>query len=60
MTYLTKETIQDVHSVYEQHLPRWRYFWASFNGGFDYRKSGLEMLRRYMNEDQQPGHQYEQ
>lgn len=60
MAYLTKETIQDVHSVYETHLPRWRYFWASFNGGFDYRKSGLEMLRRYMNEDQQPGHQYEQ
>lgn len=60
MAYLTKETIQDVHSVYETHLPRWRYYWASFNGGFDYRKHGLEMLRRYMNEEQQPGRQYEQ
>lgn len=58
MAYLTKETIKDVHSVYETHLPRWRYFWASFNGGFDYRKHGLEMLRRYMNEEQQPGDQY--
>ena len=58
MSYLTKETINDVHPVYASHLPRWRYYWASFNGGFDYRKSGLEMLRRYMNEDQQPGNQY--
>lgn len=55
---LTKETIQDVHSVYETHLPRWRYFWASFNGGFDYRNSSLQMLRKYMNENQQPGDQY--
>lgn len=57
---LTKETIQDVHSVYETHLPRWRYFWASFNGGFDYRNSSLQMLRKYMNEGQQPGDQYTQ
>lgn len=55
---LTKETIQNVHSVYEKHLPRWRYFWASFNGGFDYRNSSLQMLRKYMNEGEQPGDQY--
>jgi len=60
MSYLTKDTIKDVHPVYAKHLKRWRYFWASFNGGFDYRSSGLEMLRRYMNEDQQPGQQYAQ
>ena len=58
MSHLTEETINEVHSVYATHLPRWRYYWASFNGGFDYRKSGLGMLRRYMNEDQQPGDQY--
>tara|TARA_R110002153_G_scaffold15730_8_gene55932 strand:- start:3844 stop:5259 length:1416 start_codon:yes stop_codon:yes gene_type:complete len=60
MSYLTKDTITDVHPVYSKHLPRWRYFWASFNGGFEYRNSGLEMLRRYMNEDLQPGQQYAQ
>jgi hypothetical protein len=60
MSYLTKDTIKDVHPVYAKHLARWRYFWASFNGGFDYRSSGLEMLRRYMNEDLQPGQQYAQ
>ena len=60
MSYLTKDTITEVHSVYAKHISRWRYFWASFNGGFDYRHSSLEMLRRYMNEDQQPGQQYEQ
>ena len=60
MSYLTKDTITDVHPVYAKHLERWRYFWASFNGGFDYRNSNLEMLRRYMNEDQQPGQQYAQ
>jgi len=55
---LTKETIHNIHSVYETHLPRWRYFWASFNGGFDYRDASLGMLRKYMNEGQQPGDQY--
>ena len=60
MSYLTEDTIADVHPVYEKNLPRWRYFWASFNGGFDYRTTALGMLRRYMNEDQQPGRQYEQ
>ena len=60
MSYLTKDSITDVHPVYEKHLPRWRYYWASFNGGFDYRNDSLGMLRRYMNEGQQPGNQYSQ
>ena len=60
MSYLTKDTVKEVNPVYKKHIERWRYFWASFNGGFDYRNSSLEMLRRYMNEDSQPGQQYEQ
>ena len=60
MSYLTKDTIKDVHPIYAKHIERWRYFWASFNGGFDYRNSSLQMLRRYMNEDLQPGQQYAQ
>lgn len=60
MSYLTKDTVNEVNPVYKKHIERWRYFWASFNGGFDYRNSSLEMLRRYMNEDSQPGQQYEQ
>lgn len=60
MSYLTKDTIKDVHPVYAKHIDRWRYFWASFNGGFDYRNSSLQMLRRYMNEDLQPANQYAQ
>ena len=54
MSYLTKDTVKEVNPVYKKHIERWRYFWASFNGGFDYRNSSLEMLRRYMNEDSQP------
>ena len=60
MSYLTEDSITDVHPIYEKHLPRWRYYWASFNGGFDYRNDSLGMLRRYMNEGQQPGNQYSQ
>lgn len=56
---ITEDTVTKVHKIYETHLPRWRYYYASFNGGFDYRKSSLEMLRRYLNEDTQPGAQYE-
>lgn len=56
---ITEDTVTKVHKIYETHLPRWRYYYASFNGGFDYRKSSLEMLRRYLNEDLQPGAQYE-
>ena len=56
---ITKDDINKVHKIYETHLPRWRYYYASFNGGFDYRKTSLQMLRRYLNEELQPGHQYE-
>jgi hypothetical protein len=56
---ITRDNINKVHTIYETHLPRWRYYYASFNGGFDYRKSSLEMLRRYLNEEVQPGSQYE-
>ena len=56
---ITEGTVTKVHKIYETHLARWRYYYASFNGGFDYRKSSLEMLRRYLNEDTQPGAQYE-
>ena len=51
---ITEGTVTKVHKIYETHLARWRYYYASFNGGFDYRKSSLEMLRRYLNEDTQP------
>lgn len=56
---ITRDDINKVHKIYETHLPRWRYYYASFNGGFDYRKSSLEMLRRYLNEELQPGQQYD-
>ena len=56
---INKDDINKVHKIYETHLPRWRYYYASFNGGFDYRKTSLQMLRRYLNEELQPGHQYE-
>ena len=56
---INKDDINKVHKIYETHLPRWRYYYASFNGGFDYRKSSLQMLRHYLNEDLQPGQQYE-
>lgn len=56
---ITRDEVNKVHKIYETHLPRWRYYYASFNGGFDYRKSSLEMLRRYLNEELQPGQQYD-
>ena len=59
MSYLTKETVQEVHAIYEQNIQKWRYLWASYNGGFEYRKPQLNMLRRYLNEDTAPGRQYE-
>ena len=59
MSYLTKENVLDTHPVYDQYIGRWRYLYASFNGGFEYRKPRLEMLRRYLNEDQAPGNQYQ-
>lgn len=58
MAILTAEQLQDVHPSYAENLPRWRYLISSYNGGFDYRREGLQMLRKYMNEDQTPGAQY--
>tara|TARA_R110001606_G_scaffold282550_1_gene431154 strand:- start:907 stop:2451 length:1545 start_codon:yes stop_codon:yes gene_type:complete len=58
MAILTAEQLSDVHPSYAEQLPRWRYLIASYNGGFDYRSSQLEMLRKYINEDQAPGAQY--
>lgn len=58
MAILTAEELQQVHPNYAENLPRWRYLISSYNGGFDYRRSGLEMLRKYINEDQTPGSQY--
>lgn len=58
MSYLTKENATDVHTIYEQNINKWRYLWASYNGGFEYRRPQLSMLRRYLNEDEAPGNQY--
>jgi hypothetical protein len=58
MAILTAEQLTDVHPSYAENLPRWRYLISSYNGGFDYRREGLQMLRKYFNEDQQPGAQY--
>jgi hypothetical protein len=58
MSYLTKENARDVHTIYEQNINKWRYLWASYNGGFEYRRPQLNMLRRYLNEDEAPGSQY--
>lgn len=58
MSYLTKENATDVHTIYEQNINKWRYLWASYNGGFEYRRPQLNMLRRYLNEDEAPGSQY--
>lgn len=55
---LTAEELQEVHPSYAENLPRWRYLISSYNGGFDYRRDRLEMLRKYINEDQTPGAQY--
>ena len=58
MAILTAEELTGVHPNYAEQLPRWRYLIASYNGGFDYRAGQLEMLRKYINEDQAPGDQY--
>ena len=58
MAILTAEELNEVHPSYAENLPRWRYLISSYNGGFDYRRDRLEMLRKYINEDQAPGAQY--
>ena len=58
MAILTAEQLTEVHPSYAENLPKWRYLISSYNGGFDYRRPGLEMLRKYINEDQAPGAQY--
>ena len=55
---LTAEELLEVHPSYAENLPRWRYLISSYNGGFDYRRDSLEMLRKYINEDQLPNSQY--
>lgn len=55
---LTAEELLEVHPSYAENLPRWRYLISSYNGGFDYRRDSLEMLRKYINEDQLPNAQY--
>ena len=59
MAFRTAEQLTEVHPSYAENLSKWRYLIASYNGGFDYRRSQLEMLRKYINEDQTPGNQYE-
>lgn len=59
MAILTAEQLAEVHPSYAENINKWRYLIASYNGGFDYRRSQLEMLRKYINEDQTPGNQYE-
>lgn len=48
------------HPLYEANIDRWKYYRASYLGGFDYRTPSLGMLRKYLFEDNAPGNQYSQ
>lgn len=55
---LTVEQLSQVHDGYAQNFKRWDYLGRSYEGGFAYTQGGY--LRKYLNEDQQPGDQYAQ
>jgi len=55
---LTLEQLKETHSVYKQEMRQWDYLARSYAGGPDYREAGY--LRKYLNEDQSPGNQYNQ